>query len=120
MIRTNDGNVVAVGSTSSYGPTSDVMVVKMTTCGDVIWSYSYDLGGNDIGRKVRETSDGLIVVGSTQSLADGNSDGFIMKINTLGGWNWTRALGVDEPGKEDDRGDQAEYEAPRREGPAAP
>jgi hypothetical protein len=25
-----------------------------------------------------------------------------MKLNTLGGWNWTRALGVDEPGKEDD------------------
>jgi hypothetical protein len=104
VIRTSDGNVVAVGTTASYAPnnTNDVMVVKMDICGNVIWAKTYDLGGNDIGRKIRETNDGLVVVGSTESLTSPNKDGFVMKLNSLGSWNWTHVFGVNASGKEDE------------------
>jgi hypothetical protein len=36
VTRTSDGNVVAVGTTSSYGQYSDIMVVKMDIRGSVV------------------------------------------------------------------------------------
>ncbi len=67
VIQTSDGGLITVGESNSFGDGRyDVYVIRTARCGEIIWSRTYDFGGNDVGTKVRQIGDGgFIVVGST-------------------------------------------------------
>lgn len=58
--------------------------------------YINTFGGlaNDIGEEIQETSDGgYIIIGSTATNGDGNTDVYLLKIDSLCNYEWSKALG---------------------------
>jgi hypothetical protein len=104
--QTSDGGFIAVGTTTNScccGPNFDVenwdiFVVKLNYSLDVEWART--IGGdsslydNDVANSVKETKDGYIVTGYTESLSQNNfKDVFILKLNHKGGFMWMKNYG---------------------------
>lgn len=90
----NDGHVS--GNKGNY----DCWIVKTDSDGDIVWQRS--LGGNnkDIANSIYQTADGgFIMAGATSSLSGdvsfnfGNSDFWVVKLDTLGEIEWEKSLG---------------------------
>lgn len=59
-----------------------------------LYLYAFGGGFNDVGEEVQETSDGgFVVVGSTASSGDGNTDAYLLKVDSLFSYQWSFALG---------------------------
>ena len=117
VTQTSDGGFITVGESQSFGAGDyDVHVVKTDICGYFEWAATYDIGGNDYGRKIKETPDGgFIITGMTQNLNNcctpalspdikPRHDAFLMKIAADGTVEWTNTYG----GRGDDRGTDVE------------
>lgn len=92
----DDNGFIAVGHSSSFGVDQDVYVIRTDKCGQVVWSRTYDFGGDDVGRKIRRTKDGnYIIVGTTQNLRNccTENDAFLLKITYDGDVVWARTYG---------------------------
>lgn len=111
-IQTSDGGIISVGESQSFGNGDyDVYVVKTDCCGNLQWSTTYDIGqgGDDFGRKIRETVDGnFVIVGSTTEAKpkcfEKGADIFVMNIDAKGQVNWLQTYG----GNYDDQGTNIE------------
>ncbi len=98
VLHFSDNSSIAVGESITLNGTNDILVVHQagTQCGDFDWAYTYHIGGNDVGRKIRRTSDGgYIVVGNTQNTGTGcnGDDLFLLRLNSTGGVVWARTYG---------------------------
>jgi len=104
VVQTNDGGYISVGESQSFGGgTYDVYVVKTDQCGNLQWSATYDIGGEDFGRKIRQTiDDGYVIVGSTTDKDNCCmfNNIFLLKIDVKGNVEWVKTYG----GREDDQG----------------
>ncbi len=104
VLHFSDNSSIAVGETKSAGGTYDIYVTHQgsNNCYVPDWQYTYNIGGNDIGRKIRKTSDGgYIIVGTTDNTGTGcNANNiFLLKLNNAGGVSWAFTYGgsaVDE------------------------
>lgn len=98
------GGFVVVGMTSSYGLGNggnnltglhDFLAVKLDGSGNHIWSTT--IGGADDERgsySAQNTNDGgFLLTGSTRSFGSGSMDMFVVKINSDGSHDWTKAIG---------------------------
>lgn len=111
-IHTSDGGIITVGESQSFGVgTYDVYVVKTDCCGNLQWAATYDLGngGDDFGRKIRETVTGdFVIVGSTTEnkpcCFQKGADVFVLNIDPNGNVNWAMTYG----GAFDDQGTNIE------------
>lgn len=97
VLHTGDGGSITVGQSESFGSgSSDVYVIKTDECGFLQWSTTYDLGGYDVGRKIRETDNGgYIIVGSTENTNNccSRNDIFLLEIDAKGGVVWAKTYG---------------------------
>lgn len=60
----------------------------------VTWQRAYGGFGISEGHAIRETADhGFIVVGSTGSFGNGSSDIYLLKLDSMGERQWSRAMG---------------------------
>ncbi len=88
---------VTVGHSRSFGlANDDIYLIKTNACGALIWSFTYDLGGNDVAHKIRNTPDGgFIIVGETENLRNccTRNDIFLMKVDATGAFTWARTYG---------------------------
>jgi predicted SpoU family rRNA methylase len=100
VCNAEDGAVVIVGATKSYGKGSyDFFVTKLDKDGKIVWSKTY--GGEDLDAAyaVESTKDGgFIIAGATESYGSGNSDYYIVKIDSNGKELWSKTIG----GKKED------------------
>ncbi|MBU3742680.1 MAG: choice-of-anchor D domain-containing protein [Candidatus Kapabacteria bacterium] len=84
VIEASDGSYVVVGTTrSSDGDvrgareSADAWIVKLNAAtGDIIWQKTIGGSADDVGRKIREASDGSYVMIGTTKSADGGLKGF--------------------------------------------
>ena len=101
-VQTADSNFVIAGVTKSFGAgESDIIVVKISRTGDLLWAKSY--GGSDFegyvsdaqnGAIVLATSDGGLAISTvTISYGAGRRDYMLMKLDSLGNLEWTRVCG---------------------------
>jgi hypothetical protein len=80
---TIDGGYVIVGSTWSYGPSSDVYLIKTDSLGNQQWVQTIGGINYDGGYTVDTTLDGgYIITGETESFGNGSSDVYLIKIDT--------------------------------------
>jgi len=104
IAQTSDGGFITVGESQSFGAGDyDVYLVKTDFCGAFEWAMAYDIGGNDHGRSIKETSDGgYIITGETENLNNccSRNDAFLMKLARDGSVEWTNTYG----GRNDDGG----------------
>lgn len=97
--QTIDTGYILTGYSNSQSWDYNIYVVKTDSIGDSIWTRTY--GGNDwdFSYSIENTSDtGYIIAGETFSYGSGISDGYAIKLDSLGDTLWTKTFGG--PGKD--------------------
>ncbi|MFH2143681.1 MAG: T9SS type A sorting domain-containing protein [Bacteroidota bacterium] len=92
----NDGDVSGNHSTS----TPDSWVVRLNSTGDVQWQKCLGGAGSDNAYSIQQTSDGGFIVAGLSASNDGdvsenhgNSDSWVVKLNSTGDVQWQKCLG---------------------------
>ncbi len=95
LARTHDGGYVLAGGSGSFGDTlGDAYLVKTDSTGNLLWSMIYHGALNDYCNKVIETADhGLLLIGQTYSFGSGSLDAFLIKTDSVGNEEWSKAYG---------------------------
>jgi uncharacterized delta-60 repeat protein len=101
--QTSDGGYIVAGDTSSFGASfSDFWVLKLNADGTLIddgtgtsaWQKRYGGAGYEYPYSVQQTSDGGYIVAG--SLDDGDSDSWVLKLNSDGTVAWQKTYGSTE------------------------
>ncbi|MBM3331189.1 hypothetical protein FJY68_04965 [candidate division WOR-3 bacterium] len=94
-LPTPDQGFAIGGSTSTFGSGgSDIYAVKADSLGNPIWTKTYGGANRDDGAQVILTSDGgYIMAASTQSRGAGQSDAWLLRLDSNGDTLWTRTYG---------------------------
>ena len=90
-----NGDIVAVGFTSGPDKNSDVLVIRMTQDGEVLWEKTYGGKKSDwaSGVTVSEIGD-IIVAASTKSFGAGDTDIWVLRLKGDGEVLWSRTYGT--------------------------
>ena len=93
--KTSDGGYIVAGSTLSFGAgSSDVLVLKLSSTGEIEWQKAYGGASNDLAYSIKQTEDGgYIVAGETYSFGAGDYDCWILKLSSTGTIEWQRTYG---------------------------
>ncbi|UCH10747.1 MAG: hypothetical protein JSU61_02330 [Fidelibacterota bacterium] len=93
--QTTDGGYIIAGSTQSYGAGGiDALLVKTDASGNEEWSRTFGGSDMDIGYSVRQTTEGgYIMTGYTASYGAGQSDVWLINIDTGGHEVWSKTFG---------------------------
>jgi hypothetical protein len=72
---TSDGGYIIVGTTQSFGEgLKDIYLVKTDRVGNLQWYKTFGGAGNDVGRSVRQTSDGGYIISGTIKFGNSNTN----------------------------------------------
>ena len=95
IVEDNDGGfVVACAATTSNIGTEDILVFKVNSSGEMIWSKKIGGTGNEEAYGLLKTTDGnFIVAGFSTSFGSGDEDAYIVKLNSSGSQIWSRNYG---------------------------
>jgi hypothetical protein len=95
VVQAADGGYLVAGNTWSYGDgRSDVYLIRTDHDGDTLWTRTYgDFDYDDAFAVLRVFNDCYVVAGRTCSYGDGDSDVYLMKIDSEGDTLWTRTYG---------------------------
>lgn len=98
LVQTRDGGFALCGHTSPSPAEAgmDMWLVRTDSEGNAIWNVTYGGSGSDVVRALVETDDGgFILAGHTKSpeWSNGNSDVWLVKVNSTGGIEWSRNYG---------------------------
>jgi len=93
--QTSDGGYIVTGRTSSFGAgSSDIFLIKTDAYGNLQWAKTYGGASWEYASSAQQTSDGgYIVAGYTNSFGAGNSDFFLIKVNSSGNIIWVKTYG---------------------------
>ena len=80
--ETSDGGYIVTGHTDSFGAgESDLLVLKLSSIGDIEWQRAYGGSEEDVAYFIQGTSDeGYIAAGYTDSFGAGGSDFLLLKL----------------------------------------
>ena len=93
LVTVSDGYLL-LGSTRTANNQLDILLIKTDLQGDTLWTKTYGGTGNDVGYAIKKTSDnGFIVAGYTMSQGAGQSDVYLIKLNSVGAEQWTQTFG---------------------------
>ena len=85
IIQTKDSSLVIVGSTQSFGfGENDILLMKINSKGDILFSKTYGGTSNDNGISIVESSNGYYILGDTRSFSVGGFDMCLIKVDTNG------------------------------------
>jgi uncharacterized delta-60 repeat protein len=95
IIQSSDGGYVVAGRTRSFGAgSSDFWVVKLDSAGNVVWTKTIGGSDYDVATSIIQSSDGgYVVAGETSSFGAGNSDIYVVKLDSGGNVQWTKTIG---------------------------
>lgn len=93
--QTPDGGYVVVGSSAStLNGATDVSVLKLDSAGRAQWWKTYGGTAADDGKDLALTADsGYLISADTKSFGSGQSDVWLLKLNSTGGVAWQKAIG---------------------------
>ena len=93
--KTKDDGYMVAGYTSSFGAgENDLWVLKLDSNGDIAWQKAYGGSSNDYPTSVQQTTDdGYMVAGTTYSFGAGESDLWVIKLDSNGQISWQKTYG---------------------------
>ena len=98
VIQTEDDGYVIAGRTLNHrNGVYDIIVIKAEENGDIEWAKVYGGIGDDIGRDVKETPEGDLVIAAYGLSGAGNQDmAYAIRLNSDGDLLWSRGYGGPE------------------------
>lgn len=92
--QTSDGGYIVAGYANSFGAGGgDAWVLKLDANGAVVWQKAYGGLNSDWAVSIQQTNDGgYIVAGGTNSFGAGQSDIWILKLDTAGNVVWAKNI----------------------------
>lgn len=96
IVQTKDRGFAITGVTYSFGDTvnGDVYVIKLDSTGLLQWTKTIGGPNQDAGRSIIQTKDGgYAITGETTSYGFGNSNVYVIKLDSAGNLKWTRTIG---------------------------
>ena len=95
IVQTGDGGYAIAGTTYSFGAGSaDFWLIKTDSTGNVEWNQTYGGAGKDFAYSMVQTSDGgYALAGETYSFGAGDSDFWLVKVDSSGSIQWNRTYG---------------------------
>jgi len=93
--QTSDGGYILTGRVDAFGAgSSDILLFKIDSLGAHQWLKAIGGVDSDIGYRVKQTSDkGFVVAGTTKSFGGGGEDVILVKTDSTGTIEWTKAYG---------------------------
>lgn len=89
----DNGEIVICGSTRSSGQGGwDAYVARLNVVGTIVWSETYGTVFDDKAEDIKETTDGFVVAGQTNS-SGGSPNFYLFKINANGDQVWAKSYG---------------------------
>lgn len=107
IVQLPDSSYMVTGSTSSFGDLStDLLILKLDSLGEVIWTKTRGGSNVDSGMEIIATSDNhLAIIGYTNSFGNGGYDVYFLKMDfngsvvqsrTYGGADWDLGYSIAE------------------------
>ena len=97
--QTNDGGYIATGYTESYGAgTQNIYIIKINDTGDTLWTKVHGQPGRYcVAYDINQTNDGGYIISGmiTTASPNGDSDLYVLKINSTGGFTWDREFKIE-------------------------
>jgi len=95
IVQTGDGGYVIAGTTYSFGAGSaDFWLIKLDSSGNMQWNHTYGGPEADVATAMIHTSDGgYAITGKTHSFGAGDSDFWLIKVDSSGSMQWNRTYG---------------------------
>lgn len=92
--RTSDGGFLIAGTRSDFGNVIvDMVVLRLDSLGDTLWTRKFGGPGTDKGIALRATPDGGSIVVGFRTLLAIPSDLWLHKLDAQGGVQWSRIFG---------------------------
>ncbi|MCW4016747.1 MAG: hypothetical protein NWF06_10290 [Candidatus Bathyarchaeota archaeon] len=95
IIQAGDGGFVIAGTTYSFGAgDADFWLIKVDSSGNMEWNRTYGGPEADVTTDMIQTSDGgYALAGKTYSFGAGESDFWLIKVDSSGSMQWNRTYG---------------------------
>lgn len=92
---TQDKGIMLCANTTSWGAgNNDVLLIKADSLGNLLWAKTYGGISEEQPRFADETPDkGFIISGYTTSFGAGDADAYLVKTDSLGNLQWSKAYG---------------------------
>lgn len=92
--QTSDGGFIVTGVADFTGTNNDIFLAKTNSDGDTLWTRRWGGTNIDWGKSVQQTLDGgFIVAGYAWGLGNGHYDVYLIKTDSNGNAQWTKAIG---------------------------
>lgn len=89
--QTNDGGYILTGFISVIE--KDIVLVKLNSLGDTLWSNSLIESHDQVGRSVKQTNDGGYIICGTREDNQGNGNIWLIKTDSIGNMIWNVTFG---------------------------
>ncbi len=99
VLQLSDESYVLVGTDrkATTDVDRDVLLLKLSQLGNILWSKHYGSEYHDFGRDVQQTFDnGFIIVGSSANNSSDASDVYLIKTDSVGNLIWERLYDIFE------------------------
>jgi len=94
IVETFDGGFVITGDVFVSSSNYDLLLIKINSQGELIWSRTYGGENIDCGRSILQSSDGsFVTAGYTYSYGNSQSDCYILKTDNYGIELWSKTFG---------------------------
>lgn len=95
VLQTKDGGYLVCGLTENYTASNiNIYLMKVDSLGQFEWHELYGGSWQDFGQYMEQTHDnGYIICGFTNSFGQGLYDAYIVKIDSVGGFEWQNTFG---------------------------
>ena len=97
IIQNIDGSFILLGYTNNYPSTPEkyeqILLIKMNTVGDTLWTKGFDLHTHNQGYEIIQTSNGeYVIVGYIKTISNEKKI-YLVKTNSFGDTLWTKTFG---------------------------
>lgn len=101
LISTSDQGLILATHTNSFGAGgADIVLIKMDSNGNILWSNAYGGANNDYPSSVKEfPGGGYFIAGSTNSFGS-TKDAYLLRIDFSGNLLWSKIYGDDSHDEE--------------------
>ncbi|TFG12284.1 MAG: hypothetical protein EU535_06400 [Promethearchaeota archaeon] len=96
MVIDSSGNIFVIGwANYSSMEDYDIFLAKFNSLGEIQWNRTFGGDGWDLGNDVELDSSENVYITGNLALEDKPSDGFLVKYNSLGEYQWNKTWGGD-------------------------